>query len=404
MIESESWEGGMKPFYTCRATRVRWQLAVVAIAALTWMGTNAVLAESGPIKVGAVSTLTGPFTFPESTAAAKAVFDRVNAQGGINGRKIEYLVEDDKADPGAAGQAAHRLVDNEQVVANVGSASLLECAVNSNFYVTRNFLSIQGTGVDPSCYSTPDISPVNTGPYTGLTISLYFASEVLKKDDVCSFAMGIPVQQAGWEAAINRYTKVTGKKLKIDDRTVKPTDDLTQFVLKAQRSGCKASVFVGIEPLVIAWMQAANAQNVTGITWIFLTPAYTENVAKVLGKDGDGIYANSEFEPFLTPSPVLGDWLSLMNSAGVSRTSFSEGGYLAATLFVDVLKSIKGEINRVSVTSALRDLKPISTPMMGTPYTFGNSTQHAANSSSKFVQLHNGQWVVETPDFVKLPD
>jgi branched-chain amino acid transport system substrate-binding protein len=393
----------MKPSYTGRVFHLCWLFGVLAFVPFVCGGTNAVLAAMEPIKVGAVSTLTGPFTFPESTAAAKAVFDRINSKGGINGRKIEYLVEDDKADPGVAGQAAHRLVDNENVVANVASASLLECAVNSNFYVTRNFLSIQGTGVDPSCYSTPNISPVNTGPYLGLTISLYYASEVLKKDDVCSFSMGIPVQQAGWEVAISRYTKVTGKKLKIDDRTVKPTDDLTQFVLKAQRSGCKASVFVGIEPLVIAWMQAVKAQNVTGITWIFLTPAYTENVAKVLGEDGDGIYANSEFEPFLTPSPVLEDWLSLMNSAGVARTSFSEGGYLAATLFVDVLKSVKGEINRTSVTAALRDLKPISTPMMGTPYTFGSATQHAANSSSKFVQLHDGQWVVETEDFVKLP-
>jgi branched-chain amino acid transport system substrate-binding protein len=386
----------------CEAFRLCCLLSVIAVCPLVSLGAHA--AETGPIRIGAVSTLTGPFTFPESTAAAKAVFDRVNSQGGINGRKIEYLVEDDKADPGAAGQAAHRLVDNQEVVANVGSASLLECAVNSNFYVSRNLLSIQGTGVDPACYSTPNVSPVNTGPYTGLTISLYFASEILKKDDVCSFAMGIPVQQAGWEAAIRRYGNVTGKKLKIDDRTVKPTDDLTQFVLKAQRSGCKASVFVGIEPLVVAWMQAVKAQNVNGITWIFLTPAYTENVAKVLGRDGDGIYANSEFEPFLTPSPVLADWMSLMSSANVPRTSFSEGGYLAATLFVDVLKGIKGEIDRASVTTALREMKPIDTPMIGTPYTFGMASRHAPNSSSKFVQLREGKWEVQTSNFVKLPD
>jgi branched-chain amino acid transport system substrate-binding protein len=96
--------------------------------------------------------------------------------------------------------------------------------------------------------------------------------------------------------------------------------------------------------------------------------------------------------------------MSLMSSANVPRTSFSEGGYLAATLFVDVLKGIKGEIDRASVTTALREMKPIDTPMIGTPYTFGMASQHAPNSSSKFVQLREGKWEVQTSNFVKLPD
>jgi branched-chain amino acid transport system substrate-binding protein len=284
--------------------------------------------------------------FPESTAAAQAVFDRVNENGGINGRLIEYHVEDDKMDPGAAAQAARRLVDSQGVYANVGSASLLECTANTSFYQSRNVNSIQGTGVDPACFTTPNVSPVNTGPYTGLVVSLYFAAEVLGFDKVCSFATGNPVQQPGWEAAINRYNTVTDKGLVIDERNVGNSDDMTQFVLKAKRAGCEVAVFVGIEPQVVSWMQAATVQNITDITWVFLTPAYTMDVAEVLGESGEGIYANSEFEPFLSPSPVLEDWLSLMKEKDVPVTSFSQGGYLAATIFVDVLKGIEGEISR----------------------------------------------------------
>ena len=69
----------------CEAFRLCCLLSVIAVCLLVSLGTHA--AETGPIRVGAVSTLTGPFTFPESTAAAKAVFDRVNSQGGINGRR-----------------------------------------------------------------------------------------------------------------------------------------------------------------------------------------------------------------------------------------------------------------------------------------------------------------------------
>jgi septin family protein len=52
-------------------------------------------------------------------------------------------VEDDKLDPGAATQAARRLVDNEGVYAQVGSASLLECTANANFYRSETFIPVK---------------------------------------------------------------------------------------------------------------------------------------------------------------------------------------------------------------------------------------------------------------------
>ncbi|HRA09873.1 MAG TPA: hypothetical protein PKV54_10090, partial [Microbacteriaceae bacterium] len=45
----------------------------------------------GPIMVGSVSSITGPAPFPEVPGAAQAVFDRVNAEGGINGRQIKLV-------------------------------------------------------------------------------------------------------------------------------------------------------------------------------------------------------------------------------------------------------------------------------------------------------------------------
>ncbi|MXV86304.1 MAG: ABC transporter substrate-binding protein [Acidimicrobiales bacterium] len=132
-----------------------------------------------PIKLGAVSTLTGPASFPESHSAAQAVFDRVNAAGGINGRMIEYFVEDDGFDPALAAQGARRLGDEINVVALVGSASVLECAVNAQYYAEVGLFAIQGTGIDPVCFATSNISPVNTGPFFSDAVALFYASEEL---------------------------------------------------------------------------------------------------------------------------------------------------------------------------------------------------------------------------------
>ncbi|MEJ7653418.1 MAG: ABC transporter substrate-binding protein, partial [Chloroflexia bacterium] len=55
-----------------------------------------------PIVVGSINALSGPATFSEASQAAKAVFDEVNATGGIQGRQIKYEITDDKGDPATA--------------------------------------------------------------------------------------------------------------------------------------------------------------------------------------------------------------------------------------------------------------------------------------------------------------
>ncbi|WP_229052555.1 ABC transporter substrate-binding protein [Aeromicrobium sp. Leaf350] len=80
--------------------------------------------EGGSIKVGVVLSLSGPaapFGIPERDAA-EAYIDDVNDQGGIDGRKIELIVEDDKTNPTEAASAAQSLVD-EGVVAIIGSTT-----------------------------------------------------------------------------------------------------------------------------------------------------------------------------------------------------------------------------------------------------------------------------------------
>ncbi len=52
--------------------------------------------------------------------AAKTTYDALDAAGGVNGCKIDYVIADDKADPQAAAQAARDLIDNKGIVAMSG--------------------------------------------------------------------------------------------------------------------------------------------------------------------------------------------------------------------------------------------------------------------------------------------
>jgi branched-chain amino acid transport system substrate-binding protein len=313
-------------------------------------------------------------------------------------------VEDDQGDPATAAQVARRLVEQRKVVAMAGSASLLDCAVNATYYAQQGIDSIQGTGVDPVCFGSPTISPVNTGPFTGVTVSLYYASEVLGKDKVCRVRLfDIPGFVGAFDAAADRWERITGKQLTYRGAIGKSTDDVTPLLLRAEQAGCEAVVVDGVEPHALAVGKAIRANGLTDITWIGLTSYYTDNVAEQLGTTGDGLTANSEFEPYGSESPALADVRNLMRANGVPMTSFATGGYLAATIMQHVLLGITGEVTRESVRDALARLDGYETPLLGSPYSFGTGKTHAPNQSSKFVVLKGGRWAVADDAWVTLP-
>ncbi len=94
---------------------------------------------TGPIRIAGLVPLTGGGSSfgPNMRAAHQAVVDEVNGAGGLLGRKIEYLVEDDQTNPEAGTRAATKLIDVDKVSAimsvwasSVGSAVLPLCWEN----------------------------------------------------------------------------------------------------------------------------------------------------------------------------------------------------------------------------------------------------------------------------------
>lgn len=358
----------------------------------------------GTIKIGAVSTITGPADFSEVPKATQAAFDALNAAGGINGCKIEYTIADDKADPAVAAQAARDLIDNKEVVALVGSASLLDCAVNAATYDRKGVLSVQGLGVDAACFASPSVAPVNVGPYTLSTAVAYYATNTLKTQKLCAFFLIIGGTQEAYKAGIENWEKLTGQKVHLLDLTLPFQGDLTPYVIKARDAGCDAVLTNQVEPQVVQLINTVDAQKITGINWLFLAPGYTEQVAKALAASEQPIYVGTEWEPYTEQgSEANKQWIADMTAAGRPLTAFSQGGYLAAQVFIDVLKGIEGEVTRESVTAALHAMKPISNPLAGSPYVFGEGAAHSPMQATKMMKLEKGAWAVQTPEWLVLP-
>src|SRR5487761_2252379 len=159
---------------------------------------------------------TGPYSGPVSAASTvsksiAAYFDKVNADGGINGRKIEFISLDDGYAPPKAVEATRRLVESDQVLAMMGSVGTPpQLAVRkylNDRKVPQLFLA---TGA--SAFFDPQLSPWSIGgslsyvtegrvlakhidelmPASGTKIAVLIQNDDFGKDFLQGFMEGLP--------------------------------------------------------------------------------------------------------------------------------------------------------------------------------------------------------------------
>src|SRR5512140_3797729 len=96
-------------------------LAFLAAAAVSRCGGEKPTASQG-IEIGFYGALTGPqATFAISGRnGAKLALDEINRAGGVLGKKLDLLSEDDRNDPSEAASAVSKLITRNHVVALIG--------------------------------------------------------------------------------------------------------------------------------------------------------------------------------------------------------------------------------------------------------------------------------------------
>src|SRR5450631_3405236 len=102
------------------------------------------VAQPAPMRLGVLTPLTGAggFDGPRMLKAMQAVADEINAAGGLLGRKIELVVEDDETNPEAAVRAAQKLVNVDKVPVIMGTwASAVTTAVAPVCWESKTFLT-----------------------------------------------------------------------------------------------------------------------------------------------------------------------------------------------------------------------------------------------------------------------
>jgi branched-chain amino acid transport system substrate-binding protein len=327
------------------------------------------------IKLGNTAPYGGPASAYGTIARAEAAyFAMLNDQGGINGRKIEFLTLDDAYSPSKTVEQTRRLVEQDEVLAmfsSVGTAPNISVHkyLNSK-QVPQLFVSSGATR-----WNDPEHFPWTVGfnPTYELEGRIY-AQYVLKTKPNAKIAVIIPNEDAGKDylRGFKEGLGEHGDQLVVVTTylTADPTID-SQMVLMAQ-SG--ADVFFAEatpkfaaqaikKAASMAWKPLIILPSVSNSFSAVLEPAGLENSTGVV----TGLYLKDPNDPHWANDPALKDWLAWMKKYQPNASTgdlYNVQGYTAAQIMAIVLQNCKDDLSRVSIIKQATTLDGIAAPML----------------------------------------
>lgn len=360
---------------------------------------NGEVATGDPIKVGGINGNAPPGDFSGGTDAAAAYFACVNANGGINGRPIEYIVENDQWNPELAGQVATKLVIDEGVVALVGNGSVVEMAVNANLYRDEDVMVMASGCAISECYESSNIVSTNQGPLPSGIGALTYAVEELGTTNAACIGFNIP-NNGGWACDwMENYMSsegLTGTSILMDPTAV----DLNSVYLQALTEGADTILLMLPAGPAIGLLKVAEEQGGRNLfKWVSPTPLYDPGVADVLGDYwNDNLYINIELAPFDSDGADNQNWIAVMDAHGQDddrRDTFSQSGYLSAKFFVEAMLELdSATIDRATVSEAIRGITNAESDLLCAPYYIGTADRHMPNHAGRMVAYTGGAFEV----------
>ncbi len=334
-----------------------------------------------PIKIGAVVSLTGTYAGlgePEKATLEMEV-ERINAAGGINGRPIELIIEDDATDEAKAVAAAAKLIEQDKVIAIIGAtgtgqtmamrgdiqrAGVPQVSMAGGTVITAQF--------DPLVFATPWSN----------TIVVPYTLEALKADGITKIAVISDSGGFGKDgvAVLQAEAPKAGIEI-VANETFNPGDtDMTAQLTKIKGTAAQALVMwsAGKEAATVV----KNARDLGLELPIYGSHGNArKEFAEGAGEAGDGVrFAAGKI---LVPETygegteaykVATDFIArFTEKTGSAPSTFAGHAYDALYLIVEAAKRVQGELT----PAALRDEIEKTSGFVGIGGTFNMSpTDH----------------------------
>jgi branched-chain amino acid transport system substrate-binding protein len=380
----------------------RFGRAIVAGSFLMSVVANALAADT--IKIGSVLSVTGPAAFlgDSELKTLQMYVEKLNAEGGVLGRKVELVHYDDGSEASKANSFAKRLIESDNVDVIIGGtttgATMAMVPLVEKAGVP--FISLAGAVVV--------IEPVKKWVFKTPHTDRMAAEKVfedMKKRGIAK--VGLLSETSGFGQSGRKETQAVAGKYGITlvtDETYGPKDtDITAQLTKIKGTPGVQAIFVfglGQGPAVVTKNYGQLGINL---------PLYqshgvaSDEFIKLSGKASEGVRLP-------TPAMLVADVLPASDAqkpvvVGYNKTyrdkfkadpsTFGGYAYDALALVVDAMKRVKST-DKEKVRAALEQTKGF----LGTTGAFNMSaTDHMGLDLTAFrmVEVKNGEWKLLQP-------
>jgi ABC-type branched-subunit amino acid transport system substrate-binding protein len=358
-------------------------LALAAAACLLSIaGTALAQKKYGPgvtdseIKIGSTNPYSGPASAYGTIGRAEAAyFKMINDQGGINGRKINFISLDDGYSPPRTVEQIRKLVEVEQVLLLAGT---LGTPTNTAIHKYVNAKKVPHIFVNTGAVKWGD--PKNFPWTMGFNLNYgaegdIYANYLLKnKPDA---KIGILYQNDDYGKDYVKGLKDglgdKAKKMIVAEVSYEVTDPTVDSqIVTLQASG--ADTFYNVttpkfaaqairKAYDIGWRPLHILNNVSASVGAVLTPAGLDKSVGLI----TALYWVDPADPQWKNDPAFKEykaWFEKYYPEGDIRDVFNVSGYLIAKGVVQVLKACGDDLSRENVMKQMTSIRDLQMPMM----------------------------------------
>ncbi|WP_439572022.1 ABC transporter substrate-binding protein [Phreatobacter sp.] len=350
------------------------------------------------IVIGSIQDLSGPVAAygKQTRNGLQMYFDELNARGGIHGRQVRLIVEDNAYDPRKALLGAQKLVNSDRIFAMIGHIGTAQNMAAMPIQFERNVPNFMPVTAARDMYMPPT-------PLKMAFAASYFDQvrtmlpEIIKEKNaqrVCTVyqddEFGLEVMRGG-EAALG-----TLNRSYVERTTYKRgATEFSSQVARMKAANCDLILMGTIIRETVGVLAEARKIGLQA-TFVGTSAAYTHLIPALGGPVANGFYAMmTTAHPYPDdPSAQIREWAARYKAKfGEDPTVFSAYGWQIADAFTQAAQKAGRTLTVESFIQAVETNPPLGGLFEAQPCNI-TPQMRLCNNSSRLSQIQNGRWVV----------
>ena len=334
-----------------------------------------------------------------SANAIRLAFDELNAAGGINGRKIHYIVEDTQYQVPRAVQAINKLINNDGVFFTLEDGGTPMNNATFPMAIEKNVPKLLPLSAARSMFEP--FNRLKFSQYSSYVDQIragvnYFVTQRGKKA-ICAMYQDTDF---GKDVLAGAQLQTEAMNMKIVATTAhKPTDtDFSAVVAKLRDANCDLIILGTIVRDTTLIISTAKKMG-WNVDFLGQVATYDTAIAAAPGDVAEGFYsmAPSLYAYPDDPRPAVQALLKkFKDKYGFDINYLGETGYVSAQIAIEAMKRAGRDLTLDSLIKGMESLDDF-VDLFGAHYSFSPTNHHGTTKAFLSV-VKNGRWVAVSTD------